>query len=443
MEATKDAWRSLTDKWSATSGGAKHDQLLDFDMPSTASSSLPSASSSSSSHHQSSLSSFSSPSSPLSSSSSSLFSTISQTLKKSTTAVKMAAATATSAVVSPYERASIVEGDVTKAGHVISVMGWQAVWPGINLLELTTTGLRLLSEEKRVKSDMRIAAVEAVGVDERNPLQFFVRGKAPAVTWSLECRSASDAAAWVAAIQEAIEANHYGVGLGGDDDPFGSSQSRRSRAATAPPAPLFRTTAASPHDLSLHHHHHNGTTSQATPSLFSIDEPLASGVGDAELGPLGVVPLSQPPAAIDSAASDGGLLLGLGGGGSGKEPHRHNGGVAETGLIKIALPSRARRPRANTYAAPHTALTSPPRLRSPSISRAPLASPGASSPTAAAAEAAWDPFGDAFARKLPTSPAPPSSSPSPSSSSSSGQTLPVVPSPASPTPAQETFNFLD
>jgi hypothetical protein len=56
----------------------------------------------------------------------------------------MAAATATSAVVSPYERASIVEGDVTKAGHVISVMGWQAVWPGINLLELTTTGLRLL-----------------------------------------------------------------------------------------------------------------------------------------------------------------------------------------------------------------------------------------------------------------------------------------------------------
>jgi hypothetical protein len=48
---------------------------------------------------------------------------------------------------------------------------------------------------------MRIAAVEAVGVDERNPLQFFVRGKAPAVTWSLECRSASDAAAWVAAIQ--------------------------------------------------------------------------------------------------------------------------------------------------------------------------------------------------------------------------------------------------
>jgi hypothetical protein len=120
--------------------------------------------------------------------------------------------------------------------------------------------------------------------------------------------------------------------------------------------------------------------------------------------------------------------------------------VAETGLIKIALPSRARRPRANTYAAPHTALTSPPRLRSPSISRAPLGSPGASSPTAAAAEAAWDPFGDAFARKLPTSPAPPSSSPSspsPSSSSSSGQTLPVVPSPASPTPAQETFNFLD
>jgi hypothetical protein len=48
---------------------------------------------------------------------------------------------------------------------------------------------------------MRIAAVEAVGVDERNPLQFYVRGKAPAVTWSLECRSASDAAAWVAAIQ--------------------------------------------------------------------------------------------------------------------------------------------------------------------------------------------------------------------------------------------------
>mgnify|MGYP007115617233 CR=1 FL=1 len=151
MEATKDAWRSLTDKWSAT-GGAKHDQLLDFDMPPTAStpSSLPSASSSSSSHHQSSLSSFSSPSSPLSSSSSSLFSTISQTLKKSTTAVKMAAATATSAVVSPYERASIVEGDVTKAGYVISVTGWQAVWPGINLLELTTTGLRLLVRHKQI-----------------------------------------------------------------------------------------------------------------------------------------------------------------------------------------------------------------------------------------------------------------------------------------------------
>jgi hypothetical protein len=62
----------------------------------------------------------------------------------------MAAATATSAVVSPYERASIVEGDVTKAGYVISVTGWQAVWPGINLLELTTTGLRLLVRHKQI-----------------------------------------------------------------------------------------------------------------------------------------------------------------------------------------------------------------------------------------------------------------------------------------------------
>jgi hypothetical protein len=62
---------------------------------------------------------------------------------------RKAAATATSAaaavgLASSYERTSAVEGDLIRAGYVIYVKGWQAVWPGLNRLELTTTGIRLL-----------------------------------------------------------------------------------------------------------------------------------------------------------------------------------------------------------------------------------------------------------------------------------------------------------
>jgi hypothetical protein len=50
---------------------------------------------------------------------------------------------------------------------------------------------------------MRMGSVEEVGVDARNPLQFFVKGKGPAgpVTWTLESRDVRDTSDWVAAIK--------------------------------------------------------------------------------------------------------------------------------------------------------------------------------------------------------------------------------------------------